>query len=226
MDDTSKPQKSRRTIKRRWALMSLPNQLMVVATIVIAVAATVNLAVAAAMWNEMRSGGRDTHELAVAARDEWREQNEVKSFFRDSFYQPPTRPWIGIIGNALSVKQVEPMRMWRVSYQIKKYGMSPARRVIHSYEIQSGEIPKWSGHVCEDIDAAHVSNPKEPADVVFPTESFSFSDTVQATNPLENGKKWLVVRIAYHDVSGPKSQGCVALFYSLDSSKVVGAESY
>jgi hypothetical protein len=227
MDDSSKPPKSRRTIKRRWALMSLPNQLMACATIIIAVAAIVNLGVAIAMWNEMRNGGKDTHELAVAARDEWRELNETKSFIRDNFYQPQSRPWIGIVGNALAVKQVESSHAWKVSYQVKNYGLSPARRVVRSYDVQSGEIPKWSGHLCEDIDIKRVSNSREPADIIFPTEVFPFSDTVRAATPLEDGKKqWLIVRVAYHDVSGPKSQGCVALFYSLDSSKVIGAESY
>src|SRR6266446_1071593 len=56
-----------RTLGQRWRLISLPNKLMVIATIVIAIATAVNLFVAIAMWREMRASGTDTHELAVSA---------------------------------------------------------------------------------------------------------------------------------------------------------------
>lgn len=62
--DGSKPKKPRhRTIKQRWVLISLPNKLMVIATVVIAGAGIVNLLVAVAMWSEMRSSGRQTDQL-------------------------------------------------------------------------------------------------------------------------------------------------------------------
>src|SRR5207245_9581100 len=56
-----------RTRGQRWILISLPNKLMVIATIVIAIATAVNLFVAIAMWHEMHATGTDTHELAVSA---------------------------------------------------------------------------------------------------------------------------------------------------------------
>jgi hypothetical protein len=57
----------RRTFKQKWALISLPNKLMVIATIVIAFATVVNLLVAWKMWREMHNSGTDTHSLAEAA---------------------------------------------------------------------------------------------------------------------------------------------------------------
>ena len=58
-----------RTLRQKWRLISLPNKLMVVATIVIAIASAVNLGVAVAMWNEMHIGGIDTRKSADAAKD-------------------------------------------------------------------------------------------------------------------------------------------------------------
>jgi len=57
----------RRTLKQRWALIFLPNKLMVIATIVIAVATLVKVGVAWKMWREVHSGGLDTDKLAEAA---------------------------------------------------------------------------------------------------------------------------------------------------------------
>jgi hypothetical protein len=59
-----------RTFKQKWALISLPNKLMVISTVAIALATVVNLGVAGAMWREMHSGGVETHNLAAAAKDQ------------------------------------------------------------------------------------------------------------------------------------------------------------
>jgi hypothetical protein len=53
--------------KKYWGTMSLSDLLMVISTIVIAIATVFNVGVACLMWNEMRAGGVDTHNLAVAA---------------------------------------------------------------------------------------------------------------------------------------------------------------
>jgi hypothetical protein len=64
-----KPRRNR-TFGQKWGLISLPNRIMVVATVVIAFATAVNLLVAGAMWYEMHEGGTDTHTLADAAQKE------------------------------------------------------------------------------------------------------------------------------------------------------------
>jgi hypothetical protein len=59
-----------RTLRQRWATTTLSNQWTAVATVVIAFATVVNLIVAAAMWREMHKGGADTHDLALAAKSQ------------------------------------------------------------------------------------------------------------------------------------------------------------
>jgi hypothetical protein len=68
MEQQGMPSKAVRTFQQKWRLISLPNKLMVVATIAIAAASVVNLLVAMAMWNEMHITGADTHKSADAAK--------------------------------------------------------------------------------------------------------------------------------------------------------------
>jgi hypothetical protein len=71
-----------RTLKQKWALVSLNNQLTVIATLVIALATVVNLGVAVAMWNEMRKSGTDTHDLAVAANQQAKNTQDQTTIMR------------------------------------------------------------------------------------------------------------------------------------------------
>ncbi len=61
-----------RTLKQKWALISLPNKLMVIATVVIAAATLVNVVVARAMWREMQKStvqvGRQIDDFEAAQR--------------------------------------------------------------------------------------------------------------------------------------------------------------
>lgn len=80
LDNPPRPTTShRRTLRQKWALISLPNKLIVIATVVIAAATVVNLFVAWAMWKEVRKGGLDTHDLAVAAKAQAGKMSDVSN---------------------------------------------------------------------------------------------------------------------------------------------------
>lgn len=57
-----------RTFYQRWRLISLPNKLMVIATVVIAIATAVNLGVAIAMWCEVSKSTKAAQDSADAAK--------------------------------------------------------------------------------------------------------------------------------------------------------------
>lgn len=61
------PIKRHRGLAQRWRLVSLPNKLIVLATIVIAIANGTYTFVALRTLGEIRSGSKDTHDLAISA---------------------------------------------------------------------------------------------------------------------------------------------------------------
>jgi hypothetical protein len=177
---------------------------------------------------EIHSGSRDTHDLAVAARDQWRELNESKSYAHESFLWQRAnalRPWVGIVDNALSVKEVEPLRKWKVSYRARNYGEVPARRVRTDYRVRTGEIEHWSGSdVCGPDPDLGASDPKVEATTIFPNSDIAFSGfTDPAPQDIVTAKKrWIIVCIAYH-LTGKYG---TAVIYSLDRSTVFNVEPY
>jgi hypothetical protein len=68
-----------RTLSQKWALVSLPNKLTVISTIVIAIATVVNFGVAVAMWSEMRKATVATGMAANAANQSVKDIEAVQS---------------------------------------------------------------------------------------------------------------------------------------------------
>lgn len=212
------------TIKKDWKEASFHDNVNICLTLVIALSTVSYTIVASRTLSEIHSGSKDTHELAEAARDQWRELNATRQYAHESLTLRD-RPLIGFLDNAVTVKEISPMREWKVSYRTRNFGDSPARRVIPRSIARWGEIEKWSGFLCEDMEQ-DMHDGTKPATVLFPKTEMQFSETVRSAIPATDKQKhWLIVRIGYHDAWGPPNKFCAVLFYSLDDSKVVGAEA-
>jgi hypothetical protein len=62
--------KRHRTLAHKWRLVSLPNKLIVIATVIIAISNGIYTFVALRTLREIRASSSDTHDLAVAAGNE------------------------------------------------------------------------------------------------------------------------------------------------------------
>jgi hypothetical protein len=118
MEQQGKPPKAIRTFQQKWRLISLPNKLMVVATIVIAAASFVNLLVAMAMWNEMHITGADTHKSADAAKDS--ADLARKNAHLDQ------RAWLTVSFGTYKYVVNQPLG---TTYEVTDTGKTPARNV-------------------------------------------------------------------------------------------------
>jgi hypothetical protein len=213
------------TRREHWKNVAFHDRVNIYLSLVIAVSTTIYTFFAGWTLSEIRSGSKDTHELAVAGRDQWRELNATRQYAHENLTLH-NRPWLGFVDNAVSVKEVSSMREWEVSYRVRNYGDSPARRVTSASFVKWGDIEKWSGFLCEDMEQ-NMHDGTKPATVIFPKTELRFSETVRSAIPFgDKQKHWLIVRIGYHDVWGPPNKFCAVLFYSLDDSIVIGSEVF
>jgi hypothetical protein len=172
--------RQRRTFKQKWALISLPNKLMVIATIVIALATIVNVLVA---WKL----GTDTHTLAEAAHTlAWLEKEQ---------FQVAQRPIVALTEDTGSPQLVglgQVVWEWRFT----NYGKTPAQQVRIYQAIRLGQQP-FEKTVVQDAAPIPPGKIDKDADVsaqkITPAQ---FSAYLQALEP--NGIS-IQGRITYED---------------------------
>jgi hypothetical protein len=199
-----------RTFKQRWAAISIPNKLMVYATVVIALASVINLFVAVRMWIEVRNGSVDTHTLAVAAGQSL--LNAKEQFAADQ------RPyvWIAPGSNPVeSLKQVvfrlqSGLRPVEIIVYYSNYGRSPAivTGVSTDAEIAPNAVRKLHRVPWQESDAIIPTNVSD-AVYIYSTESVSPSNRMslaiknsKGTDEFLDDAVAAYARIRYRDLDG------------------------